>query len=125
MIIELGDLLMIIELGDNGLRDRYHWSSHEVDDQAIDHYLTEARVRFRSKYLAVRSRCPFLTDDNHEWEARDYGPAQFHHAKLRELQDSSRYSITIREKSPVTTPRYWFHFTYRVPGQLICLHYGI
>lgn len=124
---------MIIELGDNGLRSRYHWSTHDIDESQMAsieslcdcgqsianqmHLPTCTRVR-TAVYLAVRARCPFLTDTNHEWEARDYGPPQsIHHKRLRELQASSRYSIAIREKLSSGEIRYWFHFGYRVPGQ--------
>lgn len=123
---------MIIELGDNGLRSRYYWSTHDIAESRMTsieslcdcgkamadqaHLPTCARVR-TAAYLAIRSRCPFLTDDNHDWTARDYGPPQsIHHERLRELQASSRYSIAIREKLAGGETRYWFHFAYRVPG---------
>lgn len=123
---------MIIELGDNGLRDHYHWSIHNIDDQSIDRYCTEARIEFRSTdphtraqiaaYLATRSACPFLTDDNHDWIAKDYGPWKAEQQALKDLTQSSRYSIVIQrkpgnERRELYPSRYWFRFAYRVPGQ--------
>lgn len=123
---------MIIELGDNGLRDRYHWSTHDIDDSEIQSYLSESKILFRADdpdtvqaiaaYLAIRARCPFLIDDNHDWIARDYGPRVPEHQALKDLTQSSRYSIEIQrkpgnERRELYPSRYWFHFAYRVPGQ--------
>lgn len=114
---------MIIELGDNGLRDRYHWSTCDIDDESIRIYQS-AHGTFNSPeqiaaYLAVRSRCSFLTDDNHDWTARDYGPCKPEHLPLKDLMKSSRYQIVIQHKPGQEWYgyRYWFHFGYRVHGQ--------
>lgn len=125
---------MIIELGDNGLRDRYHWSTHDIDDglirsrwlaisaltgPSIDEALTAPSVAAIAAYLAIRSRCSFLTDDNHDWIARDYGSCKPEHQALKDLTQSSRYAIVIQHKPGQEWYgyRYWFHFAYRVPGQ--------
>lgn len=120
---------MIIELGDNGLRSRYHWSTHDIDDGEIQSYLAESKIAFRADdpdtvagiaaYLAVRSRCDFLTDDNHDWIARDYGPCKPEHLPIKHLTQSSRYAIVINHKPGQEWYgyKYWFHFAYRVPGQ--------
>lgn len=114
---------MIIELGDNGLRSRYHWTTHDIDDGAISAYQS-IHGTFNSPeqiaaYLAVRSLCSFLTDDNHDWTARDYGPWKLEQKALKELTQSSRYAIIINHKPGQEWYgyRYWFHFGYRVPGQ--------
>lgn len=120
---------MIIELGDNGLRSRYWWSTYDIDDSAIQSYLAESKILFRADdpdtvqaiaaYLAVRSCCPFLTDDNHDWTARDHGPCAPEYKTLKDLTQSSRYSIVINHKPGQEWYgyRYWFHLGYRVPGQ--------
>lgn len=120
---------MIIELGDNGLRSRYWWSSHIIDDESIDKYLSETGVLTRgdaslsragvAAYLAVRSCCSFLTDDNHDWIAKDYGPCKPERQALKDLTQSSRYSIVINHKPGQEWfgYRYWFHLCYRVPGE--------
>lgn len=46
---------MIIEL-DNGLRSKYWWTPYNISG-------TEDPIQ--AAYLAIRQRCPFLTDDNH------------------------------------------------------------
>ncbi len=125
---------MIIELGDNGLRSRYHWSTYDIDDGLIRaRWLGLGALSLQSKdpvtaipsvaavaaYLAVRSICPFLTDDNHDWIARDYGPVAPELQALKDLTQSSRYAIVINHKPGQEWYgyRYWFHFAYRVPGQ--------
>lgn len=120
---------MIIELGDNGLRSRYHWSTYDIDDGAIQSYLAESKILFRADdpgtvaaiaaYLAVRSTCDFLADDNHDWIARDYGPWAPEQLPIKERTQSSRYVIVINHKEGEEWYgyRYWFHFAYRVPGQ--------
>lgn len=120
---------MIVELGDNGLRSRYHWTTHDIDEQSIDNYLATVGVLSRSDtpssrraiaaYLAVRSKCDFLADDNHDWIAKDYGPCAPEHLSIKEMTQSSRYSIVINHKPGQEWYgyRYWFHFAYRVPGQ--------
>lgn len=119
---------MIIEIGDNGLRSRYWWTSYDIDDDALAYFCAcggnpnlydTASV---AAYLAVRSLCPFLTDENHDWEARDYGPCKPENQRLKEITQSSRYSIIIKRKPGNERPelypnRYWFHFAYRVLGQ--------
>lgn len=107
---------MTIELGDNGLRSRYWWSSQDVPD--VDDPAQAA-------YQAIRQRCDFLTDDNHTWKAKDYGECKPKNLKLKELTQSSRYSIIIYCSYPRVFPgnhfrpvgSYWFHFAYRVPGE--------
>jgi hypothetical protein len=106
---------MIIELGDNGLRDRYWWSTHNIegiDDPA------------QAAYRAIRRKCEWLTDDNHEWEAVDYGPCKPEHLKLKQFTQSSRYLIKIyavkngkRFNIRGIESGFWFHTCYRVPGQ--------
>lgn len=114
---------MIIELGDNGLRSRYWWSSHIVPDEAITAYQS-AHGTFNSPveiaaYLATRQRCEFLTDDNHDWIAKDYGPCKPEHQVMKDLTQSSRYSIVISHKPGQEWYGYgyWFHLCYRVPGE--------
>lgn len=116
---------MIIELGDNGLRDRYHWTSYDIDNGSITDFCARGRnpkletVASVAAYLAVRSCCSFLTDDNHDWTARDYGPCKPEHQALKDLTQSSRYSIVINHKPGQEWYgyRYWFHLCYRVPGE--------
>ena len=104
---------MIIEIGDNGLRSRYEWRSHEVpsDDPA------------EAAYQAIRLRCPWLTDENHTWKARDYRPmsenASVPERKLKEYLRSSRYSIVIEHVENIGPfgMKFWFSMAYRVPGQ--------
>lgn len=122
-------IAVIIELGDNGLRSRYHWTMYDIDDGAIQSHLVESNLTFRADdpdtvasiaaYLAVRSICSFLTDGNHDWIARDYGPCAPEYQALKDLTRSSRYSIVIQHKDGEEWYgyRYWFHFAYRVPGQ--------
>jgi len=107
---------MIIELGDNGVRSRYEWQSYEI---------LGVNDPTQAAYQAIRQCCKFLTDDNHTWEAKDYGECKPEHLKLKELTQSSRYSIKIFRSFPTVFPgnhfqpvgSYWFHFGYRVPGQ--------
>lgn len=107
---------MTIELGDNGLRSSYYWQSYEVP--GVDDPVQAA-------YQAIRQKCDFLTDDNHTWEAKDYGKCPPELLKLRKLTQSSRYSIKIYRSFPVVFPgnhfqpvgSYWFHFGYRLPRQ--------
>lgn len=120
---------MIIELGDNGLRSRYHWTSYDIDDGAIQSYLAQSNLTFRANdpdtlapiaaYVAVCLTHPFLTDDNHDWIARDYGPCKPEYRALKVLTQSSQYSIVIQHKPGQEWYgyRYWFHLAYRVPGQ--------
>lgn len=82
---------MIIELGDNGLRSKYWWTAYDIPDTSNP---------IQAAYLAIRRICPFLTDNNHDWEAKDYGPCKEEHRRLKEYMQSSRYS-----------------FCYRVPGE--------
>ena len=103
---------MTIELGDNGLRSRYWWESYEipgVDDPA------------QAAYQAIRQRCEFLTDNNHTWEARDYGECKPELLELKSRTQSSRFVVNIYRSFPDGPLRpvgsYWFHFGYRVPGQ--------
>lgn len=114
---------MIIELGDNGLRGRYHWTTYNIPERLIRTH-EAAYGTFNSPeqiaaYLAVRSVCLFLTDDNHDWIARDYGPCAPEDQPLKNLTQSSRYAIVINHKPGQEWYgyRYWFHFAYRVPGQ--------
>lgn len=99
---------MIIEIGDNGLRSKYWWTSYDIPgtDDSI-----------QAAYLAVRKICPFLTDDNHDWEAKDCGPCKEEHKRLKEITESSRFAINIFHKHYGNLDRYWFHFCYRVPGE--------
>lgn len=114
---------MIIELGDNGLRSRYHWTTYTIPERLIRAYQS-AHGTFNSleriaAYLAVRSICLFLTDDNHDWIDRDHGPCKPEHQAIKDLTQSSRYSIVINHKEGEEWYgyKYWFHFCYRVPGQ--------
>ena len=101
---------MIIEIGDNGLRQRYEWTTFDVpSDDPIE-----------AAYQAMRLHYKFLTDDNHTWESKDYGPGDG-----SEFQRRMQYSIRIFRTQPVMWPgnhfcpagSYWFHVAYRVPGQ--------
>lgn len=105
---------MIIEIGDNGLRSKYWWTPYDIPG-------TEDPIQ--AAYLAIRQICPFLTDDNHDWEAKDYGPCKEDNKRLKEYIQSSRYSIHIKRKVGQefyiygAPTRHWFHFCYRVPGE--------
>jgi len=108
---------MIIEIGDNGLRSHYHYTSYEIDDAT-------ATSPAEAAYQAIRLQYPFLTDDNHTWQAVDYGPTRpgvsKHLIALQKLTDSSRYNITINHTNPSgwSGLLYWFSVAYRVPGEL-------
>lgn len=71
----------------------------------------------QATYLAIRKICPFLTDNNHDWEAKDYGPCKEEHRRLKEYMQSSRYRIYIIRKLGSEHREHWFHFCYRVPGE--------
>lgn len=104
---------MIIEIGYNGIRARYYYTTHNVSSD----------VPAQATYQAVRERYQFLTEDNHTWEAVDYGLSKpdesVHLVKLRELTGSYRYVICINRTEPHGPwgLKHWFSVPYRVPGE--------
>lgn len=148
---------MLIEIGDNGLRTKYHWERLEISEEALSSHnpwLDESRpftyyvqttkdgkristrkpladhsdISVRAAlaaYLAVRIRCPFLTNLNHDWEVIEYEtPSSPSLLKLFKYTCDSRYHLRILSKPDAPNPRgldpklsrYWFHFAYRIPN---------